>query len=548
MLDELHQSLAQALVRKSSTSASRWAENYIVMGMPVPGPLRFTRFPWSREMHDQDSDWVGKKAAQMAYTAAALNRSLYMMDVRGISVLYMLPKRSPDATDFSRTKFDTLLENSEHLNRMFSKVRNVGHKQAGSADFFLRGSRSRSGAKSISVGVKVFDEFDEMSQRNVTLAMERSAGYDLKDTQTIYISTPTLPGFGIDLLFAQSSQGIFVFRCPGCSKLIDLTFPESLVITADHYSHQDDLKRSHLICKECRKVLPHESKYLWLNTGYWEHQRKADLKGYDINQMYSSTVVPWKIAESYLKAQDGDEAEEQELYNSKLGKAHQTKDSAVTDEMINQCMRSHRKTDKPPHGALVTMGCDVGKKLHVHIAEWLLPPGFVPDKDLNMLATKRVLWEGKVDTFSELADLKRRWQSLFTVIDVDPETRKAFEFCENFAGHAAMCRFTRGLSQRNVRFDEAEHMIQARRSSWLDLSQGRYKDTRILLPADLSAEYRTQIKCLVRKPEKDENGNTVVKYVSTGADHSAFASLYCEIALPFAVSFQSGEDVHKLLG
>lgn len=548
MIGELQQSLAQALVRKSSTSCSRWAENYIVMGMPIPGPMRFARFPWSREMHDQDSDWVGKKAAQMAYTAAALNRALYMMDVRGISVLYMLPKRSPDATDFSRTKFDTLLENSEHLNKIFSKVRNVGHKQAGSADFFLRGSRSRSGAKSISVGVKVFDEFDEMSMKNVTLAMERSAGYELKDSQSIWISTPTLPGYGIDLLFTQSSKAIFIFECPHCHKWIDLTFPESIVITADHYTKQEELKNTHLICKECKGKLEHESKHLWLNTGKWEHQRKSDLKGYDINQMYSSTVQPWKIGESYLKAQDGDEAEEQELYNSKLGKAHQTKDSAVTDEMINACIRSHRKTDLPPRPALITIGCDVGKKLHIHIAEWLLPPGFIPNKDLNMIARRRTLWEGKVDTFGELGELKRKWQSLFTVIDVDPETRKAFEFCEDFIGHAAMCRFTRGLSQRNVRYAEEEHMIQARRSSWLDLSQGRFKEQTILLPCDLSPEFREQVKCVVRKPEKDENGNPVVRYISTGADHSAFASVYCEIALPFAVSMQTGEDVHKLLG
>lgn len=542
--DEIFAALGQTMIRKASTTCSRWSENYVVVGMPIPGPVRFDRFPWTREMCDQERSWVGMKSAQMGYTQTALHRALFRMDTAGISVLYILPKRSPDATDFSRTKFDSLLEQSPHLDKMFSKVRNVGHKRAGNADFFLRGSRSRSGLKSVSVGLKVFDEYDEMFMKNVALAQERSSGYDYKDTQDIYISTPTLPGFGIDLLFRRSTRGIFIFPCPHCGKLIDLTFPESLVITAEHFTDEDNLKKSHIICKECKEKLDHEHKIFFLNKGHWHHQKKSDFPGYSVNQMYSTTVPPWKIAESYLKGLDGDEAEEQEFWNSKQGKAHQTKDSVITDDMILKCLRNHRKSDPPPYPALVTIGCDVGKKLHINIAQWMLPEKL--NRDLCMLAVKRILWEGKVDGFSDLADLKRKYQSLFTVIDVDPETRKAFEFCENYNGHAAMCRFVRGISQRNIQYNEREHLIHCRRTSWLDLSQGRFKDQKILLPADTSQEFREHVKAVVRKPEKDENGNPIAKYISTGPDHSALANLYSEVALLFAVAIQTGTDVKDL--
>jgi hypothetical protein len=60
-------------------------------------------------------------------------------------------------------------------------------------------------------------------------------------------------------------------------------------------------------------------------------------------------------------------------------------------------------------------------------------------------------------------------------------------------------------------------------------------------------EYREHIKAPVRTYKKDENGNPQATYVSTGPDHFCLSRVYSEIALPFAASITSGEDIKKFL-
>ena len=107
LVDRLKTQLATGLSRQSITTCSRWAEKVVRMGQPFPGPFSFKYHPWTREMHDSDAPVnVGQKSAQMGYTVTLLNRSLFTIDIKKNSVLYLLPTKTPDATDFSATRFD----------------------------------------------------------------------------------------------------------------------------------------------------------------------------------------------------------------------------------------------------------------------------------------------------------------------------------------------------------------------------------------------------------------------------------------------------------
>jgi hypothetical protein len=70
---------------------------------------------------------------------------------------------------------------------------------------------------------------------------------------------------------------------------------------------------------------------------------------------------------------------------------------------------------------------------------------------------------------------------------------------------------------------------------------------RLVLPRDISLEYRDHLKNLVRTYEKDESGNYKMVYVATGADHYAHSLAYAEMALPMAASITSGENINKFL-
>ncbi|GAG15867.1 unnamed protein product, partial [marine sediment metagenome] len=240
--------IASGLQRKTITTCGRWAEKYRVMGKPFPGPWTFTHHPWSRELHDcTDPIMVGQKAAQMGFTECALNKSFFAIDIEGQSVLYVLPASTPDASDFSAARFDPALEMSPHLQGMFSNVKNVGHKRAGNASLYIRGSRSRSQMKSVPVALIIFDELDEMNQSNVTLAEERTSGQEEK--QFFKLSTPTVDNFGINVDFIESSQEHFFFKCPCCGRQTRLLLKECLVVTGDS-EHDRKLLDSYYKCKE----------------------------------------------------------------------------------------------------------------------------------------------------------------------------------------------------------------------------------------------------------------------------------------------------------
>lgn len=553
LLDDLRLNLAESLIRKASTTCSVWSSNYVCLGKPVAGPLRFNKHPWSKEMHDEDGDWVGMKAAQMAFTQTALDRALFVIDVKKVSVLYLLPKKTPDAIDFSRSKFDALLQLSPYIASIFSNVRNVGHKQAGGVDFFLRGARSRSGAKSVSTGVIVFDEFDEMLQRNIALASERSSGFETGEKQTIKLSTPTIPDFGIAREYDNSDQEHYFFNCPRCSQKTEFLYPDCLVITADSLSDKVGIKKSYLICPICKgRIEAAEREYIlnYQRAG-WEStaNRNCGVRGFQINQMYSTVMQPWEIATQVLRAKE-DSNYEQELWNSKLGLPYVQKGARIEDVHLNACLSQYNSNAPAPRGQLITMGVDVGHhELYYEITQWMLPPTLGPQ--INLTAVGKVLCAGVVNEYVQLDRLMNDYQVLHCVIDVFPYYRDGLTFAMRFPGRVNMCMFTRGVDKNGIKPQSSDFIVHVNRTSWLDLSQGRFKRARlpggILLPSDIQESYRAHVKALTKVTSVDDDGNLQSKYISVGPDHFAFAHVYNEIALPLAVSNRTNQNITAFL-
>lgn len=543
LLNDLAKRIQAGLVKQSVRSASQWAEQYRIMGKPYPGPWTFKYHPWSREMHDaKDELIVGQKAAQMGFTEVALNRTFYAIDVLGESVLYVLPASTPDATDFSSSRFDPALDLSDHLDNLFSDVKNIGHKRAGNANLFIRGSRSKSQLKSIPVGNIVLDELDEMVQENIPLVFERASGQ--LDKRVFMLSTATIDDYGINKYYRDSTQDHFFFKCPACSRQIELTFPDCIVITSDDWN-DPKIYDTHIICSSCKAILPHAGKVDFLAKGIWvPTQSNRVSRGFHINQLYSTTIKPWQFATSYLKGLRNP-ADEQEFYNSKLGMTHIVEGSKLEDSHIQACMKSTGKRKNRPNSNLITIGVDVGKWLHVVVLSWYIQDG----PDVNMNSTCTLLEERKVLDFADLDGIMSDYQANYCVIDANPERRKALEFAQKWWGRVKMCFYANGISSKNITVHkEEDHSVSVDRTSWLDLSLGRLRNSRINLPNDLSVEFKTAVKSLVRIYETDSDGNPVGKYVCTDSskgDHYAHALNYAEIALPLALGMGTTQNIQE---
>lgn len=531
--------LASGLKRKTITTCSQWAQAYRIMGPPFAGNYSFKYHPWAREPHDCDAEiMVCQKGAQLGWTEIALNKVFFTADVKGSNVLYVLPAKNPDASDFSTSRFDPALELSPHLANLFSDVKNIGHKRAGSANLFIRGSRSKSQLKSVPASLMIFDEVDEMVQENIPLAFERMSGQ--LEKQAFLLSTPTLDHYGINVFYRQSSQNHWCFTCPSCSRWTELTFPDCLVITGENWT-DTRIRDSYLRCKECKNKLEHEDKINFLSNGKWvKTYTDRVIEGYHVSQLYSSTVRPHDLAISYLKGMTNP-TDEQEFYNSKLGLTHEVEGARVTDEHVRGCIGNFKKKQQAALNSIITMGVDVGKWLHWEIDEWIFPSGV--GSDANLSAICKVIAEGKCLNFEELDHKMRQFKVKFAVVDANPERRKALEFAQRFYGFVRICFYSPGLQGKIISLKD-NHEISVDRTSWLDLSLGRFKAQTIKLPQDLSIEYKDHVKALVRVYDKDRNGNPVGRYVKGNEeDHFAHARNYSEIALQLAMSVGQNRNI-----
>jgi hypothetical protein len=520
------------------------------MGPPFEGPYGWKYHPWVREILDSQAGYnVTLKAAQTGFTEVGINRALFTVDVCKRDVLYVLPTAT-NAADFSKARFGGALEHSPYLKTLFTDTNTVGLKRAGATNLYIRGSRGDSNLKSVPASVLILDEFDEFDMKAVGLALERLSGQLKKEVWCI--STPTIPNFGVSKEFLTTTQEHFFFKCPKCSKHTELLFPDCVEIIGESVN-DPEIRKSHLKCKECKNLLEHEDKPNWLNSATWQptyHDGDPERRGFHINQLYSFTVSPAEIVASYLAGQV-DEAANKEFHNSKLGLGFVGDGAQVTDDHFAKCQRNHSIHDPRPVDAtrLITMGYDQGKTGWASIVEW-----FVDDpRDANRTAIGKLLYFGKIDQnnfgLDPLDDLMVEWQVRGAVLDADPEITMARNFCRRFRKYAWVSRYRKGVTGQEMKVSEEEGgapMATVDRTYWLGMALGRFKLGRILLPVELTAEFKAHIKAPVATWQKDEFGNNRQVYMSTAADHFAHSLTYAEIALPLALkTYKAAKDIES---
>ena len=545
MIKLFRETIASGLKRSTITTPSKWARNYRIMGPPVPGKWTPEPAPWTEAMHDSEAPInVGQKSSQMGFTETVLNITLFRIDIKNESCLYILPTKTPDASEFSAARFDAALELSPHISNLFSDVKNVGHKRAGTANLYLRGSNSRSALKSIPVVFIVFDELDEMNQDNIPLAEERTAFQ--AEPQIWKISTPTIPNKRINAAYLESTQEHYFFKCPSCGKYIELLFPDSLVIEGETES-DPKIFGSYIICTACKSKLNHEDKKIFLKNGIWQSTTNPQhtTRGFYINQLYSINRQPWKTVKAYFQAQV-DKVREQEFFNSKLGLPHIVDGAQINDIEINQCIGNYEKAQASPENTIITMGVDQGRWLHYEICAWKFPQ---LGNDLNMIAECKVITMGKCVDFNELDVLMKQYQIMVAVVDAQPDRRTAYEFACRFWGHVKLCFYAQGQTVKTISIDPdlAQHKIVVDRTSWLDAALNRFHINTITIPRDTTEEYKEHLKNIIRHYRENSKGEPISEYVNTGPDHYAHARCYAELALPLAASLTTNKNIRVFL-
>ena len=485
--------------------------------------LRISGHPYEVKGHEYQVDWFFeenprqcfKKGAQIGATEVNVIKTVHGMITGKYDqgALYLFPTRD-DVTDFSKARFEPLIsENPTTVLPYVRKTDAANIKRIGNSMLYLRGARARetlggikrtsSALKSIPVDKVVFDEVDEMEQTMVDLAKERLSHSRVQEE--IYLSTPTIPDYGISALFDTSDQRVWMIECEHCGKetSLELEFPDCLQRNKD-----DTVDR---VCIKCRKPVR-------LNRGKWRPlypDRSKDMVGWWISQLCSKFVDPKKILDLF----EDPETNLGEFYNSKLGMPYIPSENRLTrNDLWRLCESDPMLTH---HSGPTCMGVDVGKQLHVVV-------GDKPKQDVL-----RLIYAARVSSFNDVHDIARRFAVKCAVMDLEPETRKVREFQSAEPYAVFLCDYS-DFQRGGPRWDYIKKMVVVNRTEVCDATHDLVVDEgRFMLPrkGEELTEYISEMCNIAKVRREDElSGSVKYKYIKLGADHYRHATNYLWLA------------------
>jgi hypothetical protein len=465
---------------------------------------------------------VTKKGAQMGFTEASVLKSVHGMIHHRFpaGVLHLFPT-SDDVQDFSRARFNTLIDNNpETIGRFVRNTDAVNIKQVQSAMLYLRGAKSTrqieglrktsSKLKSIPVDRIVFDERDEMDQAMIDMALERVSHSSVKEIEEL--STPTVPDYGIDRAYALSDQRVWMIKCDGCgrSHCLEVEFPKCLARGLD-----GKVRR---VCVHCgHEVYPYDGAWVAMAPG------SGKATGWWVSQLNSAYVDPGEILRLFESLGQPGIMSKQEFYNSKLAQAYVEAENRLTRRDLERCLTMDAMASS--HDGPTAMGVDVGTWLHVVI-------GCRPNE-----ATRRIIHLCRVKEWNELHNLAIRFNVSCCVIDGEPERHKVREFKAAEPYSIFLSDYQEG-SRGAPRWDLEAGTVVGNRTEILDrthaLITGRtMSNAKIFELPHLSSEVEQFIQeatAMVKVLVVDGNGQQKYTYKQLGPDHYRHALAYFDLA------------------
>jgi hypothetical protein len=336
------------------------------------------------------------------------------------------------------------------------------------------------------------------------MAMERMGHSEFKET--LKLSNPTLPDYGIDAAFQQTDRRYWLLKCEKCGEYTCLedTFPECLV------EHRDRVIR---LCQSCR------DKELDPSIGQWVAKRPAitDKRGYHYSQLFSHFIDPADILHQFRTTNNLTD-----FYNLKIGIAYvEATNRLSTQEVLALC--GNDGIADSDHGPC-SMGVDQGKDLHVVIGKRC------PEK------AGKIIHLGIYRDWEELDRLMVNFNVSRCVMDALPETRNARAFAERFKGKVYL-NYYNEHQKGHYAWNERELIISCNRTESLDASHREVMERVVILPkhCEIVREFATHMHNVAKRlEENEESGSKRYVYIKLGPDHFRHAFSYESMARMYA--------------
>ncbi len=402
------------------------------------------------------------KATQGGFSEIEVLKSLHGMINKKYStgVLYMFPT-ADDVGEFSKSRFNPLiLANKKAIGKFVKKTDTVSLKKIHDAFLFLRGAKlsqkigeqnESSKLRSISVDRVVFDEVDHIWQEDGESIEKAKGRYGhSKIKEECYISNPTTPGVGIDLIWARSDQRYWYRRCKcGEWTCAELSFPECVHLRPDGTGY--------IACTKCGLELGINGNAGVI--GHWVPQKKENsdyMHGYHHSQLTSVYNDPAEILNDFHNPPNNNLGD---IYRLRLGLPY----IAAEDRLIKSQVYAGCNNDIMPdsHPGPCAMGIDVGKTNHIVI-------GIRTSQNQY-----KVVKLARMSDWNSIHDLAKRFNVKSAVIDIRPYENTVRNFQKEEPYNIYLCEYNENTAvgrqynpntgivkvNRTEIFDETHRMV-----------------------------------------------------------------------------------------
>jgi hypothetical protein len=361
-----------------------------------------------------------QKCAQVGATTAYVGLAIWLAGVQRRTGIYFFPTDS-FLQDHVKPRVYPVFENSRYLKALVRDKSTSNIIFRTGATLYHRGLQAPMGVHSTAADFVVFDEIDKADQRQATLALERVE--HSRHPLYFYLSTPTVPGFGIARIYDElSDQRLWRVRCPRCNRWTALRWDRVCEQVGDYDFELRDRgwgpdgdRDIHIYCERCGKPVDR------LAAGRWFAERPGgEYHGYKITRLFSprhSLARLWSLFTTAL----GDETKLTVFHNSALGEAFAAAGAHLTVADLDALRGDYHVVAlaQSSHGAEVFVGVDVGPGTGHHYV-------VLEASSLRLLEARATTWAGIVGVFS-------RHNVVGAVVDARPETTKAKELAERHA-------------------------------------------------------------------------------------------------------------------
>ncbi len=413
--DQVLDIISAAKVQLSSVRPSNWAEQNIIMGKPFPGPFRYDRTPYTREIIDCFSpDHPARivavmKGAQVGFSAGVLYPAVgWIMANQPGNTLFMVGHE--DLVDETMNKIDLMIDGAgiRHLIRPSVQRRKKGktgdtskQKEFPGGYLVLGYAGNHKILRQRDMQYGIIDDFESVKKSSKEsgdtrkLFEQRFAAYADK-MKLFYISTPELKSTSnIEPAYLLGDQRQYFIPCPCCGELIVLHWS----VKAEH---SDDMAGMTwktdtsgriipgtvgYVCQKCSGFFDDSNKQELILSGSWQATAEPSRMGYysfHLSSLYAPPgMYDWQhYAMNYIEAHPGGKRDEnayKSFVNLCLGQTYEETGEAPSANELQKNIRNYEIATVPEKMSiadgngkivLLTFAADCNGKIEDARVDW----------------------------------------------------------------------------------------------------------------------------------------------------------------------------------